>query len=207
MLSVRLEYDPCTPSSATGANMSKSNSHYPGPASDRRSPGGGRAAVIWSTAGIFTKSVSADIWTILFWRGVFSTLFILVYLVWKQGRSVVSDAGKLGVPGWALATVGAAATVCFIASFKNTSIANVGIIYATVPFMAAVLGLAVDARDADPGHRHRRHRQRLPVSARHRRGDRLVHPNLFGRRSGAADDPWHGAGRGADSANTRICRW
>ena len=97
------------------------------------------SAVIWSTAGIFTKVVAADVWTILFWRGIFSTLFMGGYLFWRQGREVISDFARLGRPGWGVAVIGAAATVCFIASFKNTTVANVGVIYATVPFFAAAL--------------------------------------------------------------------
>jgi drug/metabolite transporter (DMT)-like permease len=98
------------------------------------------SAIIWSTAGLFTKSVSADVWTILFWRSVFSAVFILGYVGWKQGRRLGADFQRLGVPGWSLAVIGAAATVCFIAAFKQTSVANVGIVYATIPFLAAGLG-------------------------------------------------------------------
>ncbi len=98
------------------------------------------SAIIWSTAGIFAKVVSADVWTILFWRGVFSAGFILAYLAWSQGRGLLHDFRRLGAPGWAAAIIGAAATVCFITSFKHTTIANVGIIYATAPFIAALLG-------------------------------------------------------------------
>ena len=98
------------------------------------------SAVIWSTAGIFTRIVSADVWTILFWRGVFSAGFIFAFLVLTLGSGLLRDFRRLGVAGWASAVIGAAATVCFITAFKHTSIANVGIIYATAPFIAALLG-------------------------------------------------------------------
>lgn len=99
----------------------------------------GISAVIWSTAGLFTKSVSADVWTILFWRGVFSAAFMFAYLFWRHGRGVYQQFRNLGAPGWGAAILGAAATVCFISAFKHTSIANVGIIYATAPFIAGLL--------------------------------------------------------------------
>jgi len=39
-----------------------------------------------------------------------------------------------------MAATGAAASIAFIAAFKNTYVANVAIIYATAPFVAALLG-------------------------------------------------------------------
>lgn len=32
------------------------------------------AAICWSTAGLFTRLIAQDPWTILFWRGVFGAL-------------------------------------------------------------------------------------------------------------------------------------
>ena len=99
----------------------------------------GISAIIWSTAGLFTKSVSADVWTILFWRGVFSAAFMFAYLAWRNGRQVLGDFAGLGWPGWSAAAIGAAATICFISAFKHTTVANVGIIYATAAFVAGLL--------------------------------------------------------------------
>ena len=46
---------------------------------------------------------------------------------------------RLGWRGWLLSLVGAVSSVFFIASFKFTYVANVAVIYATVPFMAAAI--------------------------------------------------------------------
>ncbi|MBC6439636.1 MAG: DMT family transporter [Rhodospirillales bacterium] len=99
------------------------------------------SAVAWSGAGIFTKSVEADVWTVLFWRGALAAVLMWAYLVWRQGGSALTDASRLGLAGWAAAAVGSAATICFIAAFKNTAVANVAIIYATAPFAAAAIAL------------------------------------------------------------------
>ena len=48
---------------------------------------------------------------------------------------------RLGWRGWLLALIGAAASLAFIAAFKTGLVGNVAIIYATVPFAAAVLAL------------------------------------------------------------------
>lgn len=97
------------------------------------------SAVAWSTAGIFTKSVEVDAWTVLFWRGLLAGGVMTAWLTWRRDRSGFADWKQLGWAGWSAATVSSAATICFIASFKNTAVANVVIIYATAPFAAAVI--------------------------------------------------------------------
>ena len=65
-----------------------------------------------------------------------------VWLVWRRGQTGLSDWKHLGWAGWSAATVSSAATICFIAAFKNTAVANVAIIYATAPFAAAAIAWA-----------------------------------------------------------------
>ena len=97
------------------------------------------SAVAWSTAGIFTKGVEADVWTVLLWRGLLAGGVMSAWLMWRQGQAGLAECKRLGWAGWAAATVSSAATICFIAAFKNTAIANVVIIYATAPFAAAAM--------------------------------------------------------------------
>ncbi len=97
------------------------------------------SAVVWSTVGLFAKGVEADVWVILFWRGLFSISVLGLYVWSKSKQGIIQEVKSLGWPGWISALVGAAATVCFISAFKYTSIANVSIIYAIVPFIVAVL--------------------------------------------------------------------
>ena len=61
------------------------------------------------------------------------------WLVWRRGQAGLADWKHLGWAGWSAATVSSAATICFIAAFKNTAVANVAIIYATAPFAAAAI--------------------------------------------------------------------
>ncbi len=97
------------------------------------------SALIWSTVGLFATGIDADVWVILFWRGVFSILALGTYVWIKSEKGINTDLKQLGWPGWISATVGAAATICFISAFKYTSIANVSVIYAIVPFIVTVL--------------------------------------------------------------------
>ena len=43
----------------------------------------------------------------------------------------------MGRPAWSFALVSAFGMLCFITSFRLTTVAHVSIIYATVPFLAA----------------------------------------------------------------------
>ena len=97
------------------------------------------SALAWSTAGIFTKGVEADVWTVLLWRGLLAGGVMSAWLVWRRGQAGLADWKHLGWAGWSAATVSSAATICFIAAFKNTAVANVAIIYATAPFAAAAI--------------------------------------------------------------------
>lgn len=95
--------------------------------------------VFFALAGIFTKSTSADSWTIACWRGLFGAIAIGAYVYVRRDRDKGIANFALGRPGWALAIVGGVASVFFIAAFKHTYVANVAVIYATIPFVAAAI--------------------------------------------------------------------
>ncbi len=95
------------------------------------------SAVVFGLAGGMTKLIQADVMTITSWRGLFGGLIITAYVFWR--RSGNSGNLRLGWRGWLLAAVGAAASVAFISAFKYGFVANAAIIYATVPFAAAIL--------------------------------------------------------------------
>ncbi len=99
------------------------------------------AAVTYSTAGLFTKGVEAGSWDVIFWRGFFAATFTTV---WTLGRRAFRrNFFDMGFSGWAVAVVGALGTAAFISSFKLTSIANVSLIYAASPLVAALLAWLV----------------------------------------------------------------
>ncbi|HMB75621.1 MAG TPA: DMT family transporter, partial [Kiloniellaceae bacterium] len=95
------------------------------------------AAVAYSTAGLFTKGVAAGSWDVIFWRGLFAAAFT-TFLTVKQ-RALRQNFIGMGRSGWAVAVVGALGTAAFIPAFKLTTIANVSLIYAASPLIAALL--------------------------------------------------------------------
>lgn len=95
------------------------------------------AAVTYSTAGIFTKGVVAGAWAVIFWRGLFAAAFTTVWTI-SRG-SFRYNFFSMGYSGWSVGFVGALGTAAFIPAFKLTSIANVSLIYAIAPLIAAIL--------------------------------------------------------------------
>ena len=97
------------------------------------------SALAWSLAPWFTRTIEADIWTVQFWRAVWAGLFILAYVHVRKVDGGLAGIARLGKPGWAAAVIGAASTMCFLAAFRHTVAANVVLMYATAPFVAAGL--------------------------------------------------------------------
>jgi|GraSoiStandDraft_4_1057263.scaffolds.fasta_scaffold125449_2 drug/metabolite transporter (DMT)-like permease len=97
------------------------------------------AAVAWSTAPFFTRLLSHDSWTILFWRGVFASVLIILFLAATEGRAGLRNLVAMDRSGWIVASLSTLAMVAFIPSLQMTSTANVAVIIATQPFIAAGL--------------------------------------------------------------------
>ena len=98
------------------------------------------SAVVWSTAGLYARAVGVDVWTTVFWRCAFAGALILAWLVYSTGSRIVAGIWELSLPGLAVAVCCAVATMSFIAALELTSVADVLIIQATAPFVAAFLG-------------------------------------------------------------------
>ena len=93
-------------------------------------------------SGIFTRAISADILSVLAWRGLIGGGLILAYALWREG------ARPMGARGWLLACVSGAASVAFLSAFRATHVANVTLIYTTAPFAAAALDRAIRSEPA-----------------------------------------------------------
>ena len=95
------------------------------------------SALFFSTAGLFTKGVEASSWDVVFWRGLFAALVTTLFILARgKGRT---EFGKLGRPGLLVTFLMTIATPAFIAAFKHTDVANVALIFAAAPVVAAVL--------------------------------------------------------------------
>jgi len=98
------------------------------------------SAVAWSTAGLSTRLIHLDSWTMLAWRGIFGALGIVLVILAVERRKAWRSLIHLGLPGWAFAIVSAVGMICFITALRQTSVAHVAVIYALAPLLAAALG-------------------------------------------------------------------
>jgi len=95
------------------------------------------SAITFSTAGLFTKGVEASAWDVTFWRALFGAICTTIWLI--NRKTLTQNIFCMGYSGFAIAIIGAIGTAAFIQSFKLTSIANVSLIYAISPLIAALL--------------------------------------------------------------------
>jgi drug/metabolite transporter (DMT)-like permease len=98
------------------------------------------STIAWSVAGLFTRLIGLDAWTMLAWRGIFGGLGIAVASLFLEGRDFRRS---IGARGWVFAIVSAVSMILFIVSLTLTTVAHVAVIYAIVPFVAAGLGWLV----------------------------------------------------------------
>src|SRR5262245_22404461 len=68
------------------------------------------SAVAFSSAGFFTRLVPLDVWTVLFWRGVFAGLMIFWVIIVQERRRSWRAIRAVGLPGLAVAACSTAAT-------------------------------------------------------------------------------------------------
>lgn len=101
------------------------------------------SAIAWSTAGFFTRLVPLDGGTLLFWRGIFAALGLLVFMLVTQRGAAWRQFRDLGRGGWLFAAISGVGMICYITSLTLTTVAHNAIIYGTVPFIAAGLSWLV----------------------------------------------------------------
>ena len=97
------------------------------------------SAVAWSTSGFFARMVPVDIWAVLFWRSMFGCLSIVALAMIERKRFVVDWRRAFTPAGIAMMLLNATGMTAFVYSLQNTTIANVTVIYATLPFITAIL--------------------------------------------------------------------
>ena len=97
------------------------------------------AALAWSSSGLFVRNITADLFTMLFWRGIFSGAAVfLLFLAMERGNSL-NILKSLRWPTLAVALLSATGMITGIGALRNTTVADAMVIYATVPFMTAAL--------------------------------------------------------------------
>ncbi len=99
------------------------------------------AALAWSLGGMIARSVgNEDSWTVVFWRSVWAAAFLVGFMLWRDGsRGMVALFKAMGIPGLAVAACFATASTAFVVALAYTTVANVLLMQAAVPLMAAMI--------------------------------------------------------------------
>jgi drug/metabolite transporter (DMT)-like permease len=97
------------------------------------------AATAWSTSALFVRFISADLMTLLFWRGLFSGASVMTIFLLMEGRGALAILERLRWPALAVACACTTSMIAGISSIRFTTAADALMIYATLPFMTAAL--------------------------------------------------------------------
>lgn len=102
------------------------------------------AGVLWSTVGLGIRLIEeAVVWQILLYRSISLSLFLYIVIRVRSGESPFVQIRRIGFPAVIAGLSLVAAYSGGIYSIQNTSVANAMLLFATAPFMAAVLGWIV----------------------------------------------------------------
>ncbi|WP_420394946.1 DMT family transporter [Nioella sp.] len=102
------------------------------------------AGILWSTVGLGIRMIEdAVVWQILLYRSISMTMFLYVVIRLRSGESPFAQIRRTGVASVIAALSLVAAYSGGIYSIQHTSVANAMLLFATAPFMAAVLGWIV----------------------------------------------------------------
>lgn len=99
------------------------------------------SAIVWSSGGVLKRFITiSDDWTIIFWRSFWAALFLLGFMLFRDGRrGTVQLFAKMGLPGIGVAICFATASTCFVIALAYTTVANILMMQAGTPLIAALL--------------------------------------------------------------------
>ncbi len=99
------------------------------------------AGVLWSTVGLGIRLIhDAEVWQILLYRSVSLTFFLYFVILIRSRKNPFQLARRSGLPGVVAALSLVAAYSGAIYAIQTTSVANAMLLFASAPFLAAILG-------------------------------------------------------------------
>jgi drug/metabolite transporter (DMT)-like permease len=92
---------------------------------------------------VLVRLADADTFTILFWRGIFFALGVLIILYATYRKNTFKELKNIGKPGVWIGLLSGIGGVTFIAAIQYTSIAKVLVIISTAPMVVAIISWAI----------------------------------------------------------------
>lgn len=95
------------------------------------------SALAWSTSGLFIRTITTDLMTMLFWRGLVSGSCVLMLFFYIERGAAITILKRMRAPSFMAMFFSAVSMISGIGSMYYTSVADAMVIYATVPFVTA----------------------------------------------------------------------
>ena len=92
---------------------------------------------------VLVRLADADTFTILFWRGIFFALGVLIILYATYRKNTFKELKNIGRPGIWIGILSGIGGVTFIAAIQYTSIAKVLVIISTAPMVVAIISWVI----------------------------------------------------------------
>lgn len=110
------------------------------------------SAIVWSFGGAIARFLEVDdSWAIVFWRSVFAAAFLFAFMLLRDGlRGTVGLFLNMGWPGVAVAVCFTIGSTSFIVALAHTTVANILLIQAGAPLVAALLAWALFGEKVSP---------------------------------------------------------
>jgi drug/metabolite transporter (DMT)-like permease len=98
------------------------------------------SALAWSFGGAIDRFIEQpDTWTVVFWRSFWAAAFLTTFLFVRDGRNAIHAFRTMGWPGVIVALCFMTASISFVQAIAYTTVANVILINAAVPLVAALI--------------------------------------------------------------------
>jgi drug/metabolite transporter (DMT)-like permease len=97
------------------------------------------SALTWSFGGALARFLSViDPWTVIFWRSGWAAAFLLAYMLKRDGvRLTILHFRRMGLAGIGVSLCFASASMAFVVALQYTSVANILLVQAGGPLIAA----------------------------------------------------------------------
>ena len=101
-------------------------------------------ALLWSTAGVFTRLLTrAESFEVTFWRSFFCLLAVLVAIAFQGRGNAWQVVRRMGLPGLISGVMWSVMFTCFMVALTRTSTANTMLVVGLSPLLTALLAWAV----------------------------------------------------------------
>ncbi len=110
------------------------------------------SALFWSFGGAIARFIETpDSWAIVFWRSFWAAAFLLGFMLMRDGgRGTLKLFRNMGLPGLAVGLCFAVASSSFIVALAYTTVANILLMQAGVPLIAALLAFLLFGEKVAP---------------------------------------------------------